>query len=150
MYQELLDHQDRLNSSVEPDWRSRGVPWLRFVAAEAAHGMELSAALADIQKLKDCLVKIWGYVLSEALVQEKDAAAFLSRYPKTNIGWGFDGYATRCYDVTGIPFVEQWELLVGLAALKAPLYQVLMLLRALMVEVGMSMEEMRELHLATT
>lgn len=141
-----LELQDSLNASIDPEWRTKAIPWLRLVVLDGSKGLSLAADV-DITEQKFCLVDIWCSVLSEAMLQyEAEAEAFLARYPDTNLGWGFDSYATRCYDIMDLSPAEHWELLIGFAALKAPLYQVVMLLRALMVDVGMSAEELQRYH----
>jgi hypothetical protein len=145
----MLALQDQSNAAVDPEWRSLAIPWLRFVVTEGSRGLAIIGPedAATVAELKSCLVSIWQLILSEALVQKGgEAEAFLARYPQPNVGWGFDGYATRCYDILDLSSYEQWELLIGFAALRAPLYQVVMVFRTLMVDIGLSVEELYQHH----
>lgn len=146
----MLELQGELNATLDPDWRILGIPWLRLVVTEGGHALSLLGPEhedLDMQRLHAQVVGIWHLILSETLVQyDAESESFLSRYPQTNLGWGFDGYATRCYDVVDLSPEEHWELLVGLAALRAPLYQIVMVFRTILVDVGMSIEKLHAAH----
>jgi dimeric dUTPase (all-alpha-NTP-PPase superfamily) len=146
----MLELQDRMNTRVNPRWREAGYAWLRAVAVEGVEALESvgwkwwKKQNPDIQNIKLELVDIWHFILSEAITQYGDKAAeAIAKFSlNTNLAWSFDGFARREYDVTDLDTRERWELLIGFAALRAPLPQIYTLFRSLMVDVGMSVEEL--------
>lgn len=80
-----LQLQDRLNCTIDPDWRSRGWPFMRAAMVEAVemldhHGWKWWKAQAepDWPQVRLELIDIWHFALSEYLQAGVDPAPLIA------------------------------------------------------------------------
>jgi hypothetical protein len=144
----MLDMQDRMNAKVDPQWKTTANPFLRAAAIEAGEGLESvgwkwwKKQVPDHENVKMELVDIWHFILSEAHLQwGSEAEEMLTAEYDTTLVWAFDSKATR-RDITELDVRERWELLMGFAALRAPLYTIVVIFRTLLADAEMDAEEL--------
>lgn len=146
----VLELQDRMNSRINPEWKTAGSAWMRAVMVEGVEGLESQGwkwwkkQTPDLANIRMELVDIWHFIVSEAIIQTDNnvAAAEVLLKPYLNaLFWSFGPQAQYAHLSERSP-QEVWDLLIGFAALRAPLSYVLVAFRTLQHNAGMSGDDL--------
>lgn len=123
----MLDLQNKMNSTVNPEWATAGFAWTRAIMMEATEAIEHHNSWKwwkknspDMTQTKMELIDIWHFFLSRALIENdrsdsKTADAILKEAGRDGGIIMFDGSAC---DTENMNLVEKLELMAGLAAAK--------------------------------
>lgn len=121
---EQLELQDRLNSTVNPEWLTAGYAWHRAIYMEAAEYLEhlgwkwWKKSPQDLAQAQLELVDIWHFILSHHLVKAKgdENVAVINindelRHPTNAV---FVGYHTKAVD--NLTWTQAVDAFVSLAS----------------------------------
>lgn len=155
----MLELQDRMNTKVDPDWKTNKNPFLRAVAVEGGEALEhwgwkwWKAQTADMPQFKIELVDIWHFILSEAILQYGPLAEEQLKnrmHNDTYVDWAFNGQMQSIDLYHGsIKPQERIDALIGFAALRAPVAMVASIFRAILErDARMSLDELYTGYLA--
>lgn len=122
----MLKMQDKMNSTVNPDWVSARNNWHRAIQVEGVeaidhHGWKWwKKQECDMAQLRMELVDIWHFILS-AVIQSKHgniALAKMELMAEFNLHQKSVQFDNQYYGLAHISLPEKLDLLVGLAAAK--------------------------------
>lgn len=151
----MLELQDRMNSKINPEWKTAGNNWLRAAWIEGAESMGhigwkwWKKETPNLAQLKIELVDIWHFLISKAIIYKADdAESWL------NSGWcNSDSvpcpYSTDIsYNLKEMELIDLVEIFAGMAALQAPLAYVVSIFKAIQHKVDMSDDELYQGYIA--
>lgn len=151
----MIDLQDRMNSKVNPEWKTAGSEWMRAVMVEGVEGLESlgwkwwKKQTPDRANMRMELIDIWHFIVSKAIItspSEEDCIYLLTHKHDTTLFWAFAG-ASQTPDIMALDEHRRWDLLIGFAALHAPLYQIVAIFQALQVDAGLSDDDLYQIYL---
>lgn len=145
--------QDKMNSKINPEWRTAGYEYLRAVVVEGAEALEhwgwkwWKKQETDQGQFNVEIVDIWHFILSEAIKHHgnEGALAFLIAplCAQTVIPDPYspqEGYAIYSEHMTA---QRRLDLLIGMSAMRAPLSYVVSVFKAIQIlDAKMSDEEL--------
>lgn len=138
--QSMLELQNKMNLTVNPDWLQAGYPFLRAVVVEGGEAIEhhgwkwWKAQTPDMDQLKLELVDIWHFILSDFIVKARGnlsfAASAVANASRSHPGVAgsvvFDGVNYRLAD---LDLLGKCEMIIGLAVARrvsVPLFESVM------------------------
>ncbi|MDX8385814.1 MAG: dUTP diphosphatase [Gallionella sp.] len=148
----MLDMQDKMNSTVNPEWIQAKNNWYRAIQVEGVEAIEhhgwkwWKKQECDMGQLRMELVDIWHFMLS-VVIQSKHGnlplakMEMLGEFKLRQKSIQFDN---QYYSPTQMELLDKLDLLVGLAAAKR---SNLALFESLLLECGMNWLELYKQYL---